>query len=61
MKNVKVVKDFDFWASKSVCFAYKAGLELKVLEAHVAAGVEAGAFEVIEDAKEAKPVGHKPG
>lgn len=60
-KTVRVIKDYDHWVSSQIHLAYKAGNILRVPEAHAIAGEEAGAFEVLKDAKEAKPVGYKPG
>lgn len=60
-RTVKVLKDYDHWVSSQIHLAYKAGNVLKVPEAHADAGVKAGAFEVVKDAPETKPVGHKPG
>jgi hypothetical protein len=59
-KTVRVLQDYDHWVTSQSLVAYKTGQELKVPDLHADAGVKAGAFEVVKDAAQAEPLGHKP-
>jgi hypothetical protein len=59
-KTVRVLQDYDHWVTSQSLVAYKAGQQLKVPDLHADAGVKIGAFEVIENAAQAEPLGHKP-
>lgn len=62
MKKVKVLKNFRFWIKPNSVFVdYNEGDTVDALEAHVTAGVEAGAFEVLNDGEKKGEVGHDQG